>query len=92
MAAKDPSPGSWRGSLKSPYPIGPGFSDPDWKIELLINTATVSETRYDVVAAIRGIHEPGDDTLTVTKESPVIFFVVSVNFRPTRSNWHELKR
>lgn len=64
MAAKDPSPDSWRGALKSSYPLGPGFSDADWKIELIINTATVLETRYDVVAAIKGIHEPGIRTIS----------------------------
>lgn len=62
MDASEPSTESWRGSLKCSYPIGPGFLDPTWKIKMEVNTISVAKTYFDVLGALKGSQEPGEQS------------------------------
>jgi len=79
MAAREQSPASWRGALPCSYPLGPGFSDSDWSLEVTVSTANIVSTSYDVVAAIKGAQDPGKNKKeTDPDDSDNIYHIFSV--------------
>lgn len=59
MSTSDPSAESWRGNLRSSYPIGPGFASSKWKIKMEVNTVNTIKTYFDVLGSLKGSQEPG---------------------------------
>jgi hypothetical protein len=51
-------PVAWKGALNITYRFGPGFKNPDWKIEVDVHSEMKIKTTYNVLGTIRGEIEP----------------------------------
>lgn len=53
-----PAPEEWQGGLNITYHLGPGFSQPGWKLNLDVNNNNTHTTTYNVIGVIKGSVEP----------------------------------
>ena len=57
--AGEEAPSEWQGGLNFTYRLGPGFVQPDRKVQMFISTQNQNASVYNAFGVIKGAIEPG---------------------------------
>ena len=57
--AGEAAPPAWQGGMNFTYSLGPGFTQPERKVQMFISTSNQNASIYNVFGIIRGTVEPG---------------------------------
>ena len=70
----DDAPPTWQGALNFTYRLGPGFLQPDRKVQMFISTHNQNVSVYNAFGVIKGAIEPGNKNIFL--HIRFIFFLI----------------